>query len=90
MAKAAEKNNSLSSSEKYLGKCADILCKASYDMCKDMFTGKTQQKALDPKMIKDSCCAVKEAAALVSGLGKGGEEGETLKVIFEDTEKYSE
>lgn len=59
-------------------------------MCRNLFGRKEPEKPLDPKMIKESCCAVKEAAQLVSGLGKGGEVQEQIKVVFENTEEYSE
>ena len=77
--------------EKYLEKCADILCEAAYRMCRENFgKGKAKDKT-DPKLLKETCTAVKEAAAVTSGLSKKDTaQGEEIRIYFEGPEEYAQ
>lgn len=76
--------------EKHLEKCADILCEAAYRMCRENFgRGKTKEKT-DPKMLKETCTAVKEAAAVASGLAKkDAASGEEIRIFFDGPEEFA-
>lgn len=87
----SDKCRGTKSRENYLEKCADILCEAAYRMCRDNFgRGKSKEKC-DPKILKDTCSAVKEAAAVASGLDKKEvSSGEEIRIVFEGPEEYAE
>lgn len=72
----------------YLVLCSDILSKAAYRMCREVFHGKKEK--FDPKELKDACAAVKEAAAVVNAVEKKETAApETIRIILEDTEEYA-
>ncbi|MBR3767922.1 MAG: hypothetical protein IKL10_06760 [Clostridia bacterium] len=79
------------SREEYLELCADILCKSVYKMCRENYSLRDGKEKYDPKSLKETCSAVKEAAAVVSGLEKKqNSENESIRIVFADTEKYTE
>ncbi len=77
------------SREQYLELCADILCRAAYRMCRENYKNKGDEERTDPKILKETCTAVKEAAAVVSGLEKKVNT-ESIRIMFSDTQEYSE
>lgn len=77
------------SREEYLELCADILCKEAYRMCKNNYSKKGGIEKTDAKSLKEVCSAVKEASTVVSGLEKKVS-AESIRIIFSDTEEYSE
>ena len=73
----------------YLVLCSEILSKAAYKMCREVFYGKKER--FDPKELKDACAAVKEAAAVVNAVEKKEvSASETIRIILENTEEYAE
>ncbi len=87
----SRKDRGNKSREKYLEKCADMLCEAAYRMCRENFgRGKAKEKC-DPKILKETCAAVKEAAAVSAGLDKKETDtGEEIRIVFEGPEEYAE
>lgn len=80
----------MSKTENYLKKSTDLLCRAVYEACRENFSRKSH-KPYDVKLLKETCSAVKEAAALVSGLEKRSSDTEdTVKIIFTDGEEYKD
>ncbi len=71
--------------EAYLQKCARILSAGAYRMCRDNYKLLDKSERIDPKTLKETCLAVKETAALVSGLTEDKNEAETIRIMFEDT-----
>lgn len=73
----------------YLVLCSEILSKAAYRMCREVFHGKTEK--FDPKELKEACAAVKEAAAVVNAVEKKDTAApEAIRIILEATEEYAE
>ena len=73
----------------YLVLCSEILSKAAYRMCREVFHGKKEK--FDPKELKEACAAVKEAAAVVNAVErKENSAGETVRIILEDAEEYAQ
>ncbi len=87
----SDKCRGTKSRENYLEKCADMLCEAAYRMCRENFgKGKSKEKC-DPKILKDTCSAVKEAAAVAAGLEKKDmTAGEEIRIVFDCPEEYAE
>ncbi len=88
---SVRKSGKVKSREDYLGLCADILCKSLYRMCRENLKKSEEGKTYDPKLLKDIGSAVKEAAAVVSGIEKKKDDApESIRVVFEDTNEYCE
>lgn len=90
--KSGEKKPAVSGAAKrdrYLERCADLLCEAAYRMCRENF-GKGEAKGkTDPKLLKDTCTAVKEAAAVASGLDKKEQlSGDEIRIVFDGPEEF--
>ncbi len=52
-------------------------------MCRENYGRKKGDEKSDPKLLKEACSAVKEAAAVVSGLEKNEKnESEVIEIIF--------
>ena len=73
-------------SRRYLERCAHILSAGAYRMCRDNYKRLEKGERIDPKLLKETCLAVKETAALVSGLSGERESGEAVKIMFTDTD----
>ncbi len=82
---------SLAQSEAYLEKCVRILSAGAYRMCRDNYRGLDKSQKIDPKLLKETCLAVKETAALIAGIAKKDrDDSEVIRVVFEDTEDCAE
>ncbi|MBQ7687678.1 MAG: hypothetical protein IJT27_00530 [Clostridia bacterium] len=70
--------------EDYLNASADMLCRQAYRMCKRACGAKDSRP--DAKEIKETCSALKEAAALSEALRKASQMPESgLRIIFENS-----
>ncbi len=79
------KRDSVSRCERHILRCADILCKAAYRMCKRMFEDCGDDGIPDCKALKESCAAVKEAANLLAGINKDKPDEKAVRIMFEDS-----
>lgn len=80
------------SKEEYLSLCADILCRTAYRMCKENYGKRKGDDPIDPKALKESCTAVKEAVAVVLSLDKNQDKAnDGVRIVFGDgMEKIAE
>ena len=80
------------SREDYLNNSADLLCKAAYELCENNFGKKSRKESPpDAKSLKETCCAVKEAINIASGLYKEDEtDNDSIRVLMStEAEEYS-
>lgn len=78
---------------KYLDRSADILCKATYTLCRDSLKEAPRDgKPPDAKVIKDICSAVKDVITISNSMAEE-DAGETggIRITFEGgAEEYAE
>lgn len=78
---------------KYLDRSADIICKATYTLCRDNLKDiPPDGKPPDVKTIKDICAAVKDVITISNSLSDEKEDkGEKIVISLEGgSEEYAE
>lgn len=77
---------------KYLDRSADILCKATYELCKGQLKNPPPDgKPPDAKSVKEICAAVKDVISISGSLSDEKESGEKILITLEGkAEEFAE